>query len=44
MNLLKRRLGKRGAVSEQTFKWILYLIILIAAGVVVRNIIGKFGG
>lgn len=40
-----RRYHKRGhIVSEEVIKWILYLAIAVAAGFVIKNLVGKFGG
>jgi len=42
MSLLRFKRGHM--VSSEVIKWILYLAIVVAAGFVIKNIVGKFGG
>ena len=42
-----RLLGKikRGhIVSSEIVKWIIYLVIIVAAGFAIKNMMGRFGG
>ncbi len=35
-------MNRRGQVVDETVKWIIYLAILVAVGLAVRMIIGRF--
>ena len=38
-----RRLNKRGDGITQVAKWLLYIAIVIAAGIAIVRVVGKFG-
>ena len=42
--MLLRKFRRGNVVSESTLKWILYLAILIAAGVAIKMIVSRVSG